>query len=44
MSELIQGIRLIKYFTWEQIFSARVKNIRELELTEQYKITRARYY
>ena len=32
MSELLAGVRVIKYFTWEQVFTAKVQEARRREL------------
>ena len=34
MSEVLQGIRVIKYFTWEDYFTNKVNRIRKTELTQ----------
>lgn len=32
MSEILYGIRVIKYFSWEDYFSEKIEQVRKLEL------------
>eukprot|EP00743_Colponemidia_sp_Colp-15_P007238 GILK01007815.1.p1 GENE.GILK01007815.1~~GILK01007815.1.p1 ORF type:complete len:1347 (-),score=258.26 GILK01007815.1:45-4052(-) len=39
IGEVVQGIRLIKYFAWENSFALKIKAIRDHELTQKLKIS-----
>ncbi|KAJ3203156.1 hypothetical protein HDU67_010360, partial [Dinochytrium kinnereticum] len=38
-SEMISGMKIIKLFAWEDSFLSRIKDLRETELSRQFKVT-----
>ncbi|KAI8916012.1 P-loop containing nucleoside triphosphate hydrolase protein [Gorgonomyces haynaldii] len=38
LNEVLQGIRIIKYFSWEKVFQRKVSEKRKLEMDSCYKI------
>lgn len=40
MSEILNGIRVIKFYAWEKSFFARIRSIRERELSELHGLAR----